>query len=74
METRSPTWTWEDALLFLGAYLPALFLGALFSQLVPAGVGGLAGRTLFAQLITYAVSVAVIVLLVNWVVSSGVAT
>lgn len=62
---QEPAWTWEDALLFLGSYLPALFIGALASQLVPAGTGGIAGRLLFAQFVTYALSVAVIVFLVQ---------
>ena len=65
MASRLPAWTWEDALLFLGAYLPALFIGALVSQLVPAGAGGVAGRSLLAQFVTYAASVAVIVVLVR---------
>ena len=65
MENQSPTWTWEDAALFLGAYLPVLLLGALLSKLLPAGVGGIAGRMLLAQFIGYALCLMVIAFLIQ---------
>jgi uncharacterized protein len=53
-------WTARDALILVGAYLPASLLGALLAQLLPKGAGGMAGRPLLAQFIVYTLSVALV--------------
>ena len=64
-DQEHPAWTWEDALLFLGSYLPASLLGALLAQLVPKSFGAGAGRALCAQAIVYCLSVLAIAALVR---------
>lgn len=66
-------WTWRDALVLVGAYLPASLLGALLAQLLPVGAGGPAGRPLAAQFVVYVLSVLVIVSLVRLTVDGSVA-
>lgn len=56
-------WTWKDALVLAGAYLPVSLLGALLSQILPKGAGGVAGRPLLSQFIVYLLLVVVVIAL-----------
>jgi membrane protease YdiL (CAAX protease family) len=52
MIQRSPFWTWRDAIVFLGLYLPAFALAGLLFRLFPK-VPGMAAESLVPMLIGY---------------------
>ena len=66
-------WTWRDGVILVGAYLPASLMGALVAQLLPKGMGGVAGRALVAQFVVYAISVLVIVAVLRLTIRGSVA-
>ena len=51
--SSAPFWTWREAALFLGLYLPAFALAGLIFRLLPWKIPGLAAQSLVPQLIGY---------------------
>jgi membrane protease YdiL (CAAX protease family) len=53
MTSYTPFWTWRDAALFLGLYLPAFALAGLVIRLLPVKIPGMAAESLVPLLLGY---------------------